>query len=251
MKNIREIAAYSLVTVMLTGSAAFSSSLNNNQLQDKAVKIAYSAVNPYKADIRTQRIPEGTVVKIRMETPINTNNSLKGDPFFATIGEDVKVNDKVLLPSGTIVRGSVAEVKKRSFLSRGGTITLYFDHIVTPVGRQVPVFSRITNCTNLSSKGDLSAGGGYLNAVANNLDTGVDIFTKTTVYGVKGKFKQDTGIPVVLTAPICFAGGLIAGPTVFLGKSVYAIVKKGNNVIINPGDRMEVTLLQSLDIPQN
>jgi len=253
MNKIKRITALSIVALMLTGNTAFSNVYTNNQSksQNQNIRIAYTPVNPYKADIQSQRIPVGTIVKIRMETPTNTNNSLRGDPFFATIIDDIKVNDKVLLPSGTIIRGSVADVKKRSFLSRGGAITLYFDHIVTPFGRQVPVFSRISNCVNLSSKGNIASNGGYLNAVSKNLDQGVNIFTKTTSYGFKGGFTKSSSIPVVLAGPICFLGGLVAGPSVFLGKSVYALVKRGDNVIINPGDRMEITLIQPLDIPLN
>ena len=253
MNKIKKLTALSVAALMLTGNAAFCDVYNNSQVNahNQNIKLSYSPVNPYKADIQSQRIPAGTVIKIRMETPTNTNNSLKGDPFFATIVNDVIVNDKVLLPLGTIVRGSVADVKKRTFLSRGGEIILYFDHIVTPVGRQIPVFSRISNCVNLSTKGDIEAGGGYLNAVSNNLDQGVNIFTKTTAYGFKGGFTNSSGAPVVLAGPICFLGGLVAGPTVFLGKSVYALVKRGDNVIINPGDRMEITLIQPLDIPLN
>ncbi|MDD3014702.1 MAG: hypothetical protein PHC34_13460 [Candidatus Gastranaerophilales bacterium] len=252
MNKIKKITAISMIAIMLAGNSAF---LNDNKVQaevlNQNLKLSYSPVNPYKADIQSQRIPVGTVIKIRMETPVNTNNSLKGDPFFATIIDDVKVNDKVLLPSGTIVRGSVADVVKRNFLSRGGEVTLYFDHIVTPIGRQVPVFSRISNCVNLSTKGNITAGGGYLNAVSRNLDQGVDIFTRTTAYGFKGGFSNSSGAPVILAGPICFFGGLIAGPSVFLGKSVYALVKRGDNVILNPADRMELTLIQPLDIPLN
>ena len=247
MKNIKFTAYGSILALLLTGSLAFAADFTDLQ----SINLAYSPKNPYKADIQSQRIPEGTVIKIRMESPINTNNSLKGDPFFATIIDDVKVNEKVLLPSGTIVRGSVADVKKKSFLSRGGALTLYFDHVVTPVGKQLPVFSRISNCVNLSSKGNISAGGGYLNAVSKNLDQGVDIFTKTTAYGFKGGFSNASGAPVILTGPICFLGGLVAGPSVFVGKSAYSLVKKGDNVIINPGDRMEITTIQALDVPLN
>jgi len=254
MNNVKKITALTIASLMLTGNFILKDLFTNSAQahhENQSIKLAYTPMNTYKADIQSQRIPAGTVIKIRMETPTNTNNSLKGDPFFATILDDVKVNDKVLLPSGTILRGSIAEAKKRSYLSRGGAITLYFDHIVTPVGRQVPIFSRISNCVNLSSKGNLAAGGGYLNAVSKNLDQGVEIFTKTTSYGFKGGFTNSSGAPVILAGPICFMGGLVAGPSVFLGKSIFALVKQGDNIIINPGDRMEITLIQPLDIPLN
>ena len=206
--------------------------------------------SPIEADIRSERLPVGTNIKVRMEGPINTVNSKKGDTFCATIIEDINANGNVLLPAGTEIRGRVAELKSNSFLSRGGYLTLNFDHLITPLGRQIPLVVDVTNSNYINKNGALSAGGGYFNAVSNDLDQGVNIFINTTNFGVKEGIDMGGGA-VVVTAPIAVAGGLVGGTGVFLGKSVMAVFQKGNNVKINPGDILQLTLKENLDIPLN
>ena len=207
--------------------------------------------NPIEADIRSERIPSGTNIKIRMESPVNTMNSKKGDTFCATIIENISAaNGSIILPIGTEVRGRVSEIKSNTFLSRGGYLTLNFDHLITPLGRQVPLVVDVTKSSYTYKNGALSAGGGYINAVSKSLDQGVDLFVKTTNFGIKEGVNIGSGA-VLLTAPIAAVGGVTGGTGVFLGKSVISVFKKGNNVRINPGDVLQVTLRENLDIPLN
>ena len=238
---MKKMIALMALALMFNTTAVFSQSDDLNYNNSQLIQI----------DIQSKRIPQGKIIKIRMGSPVNTQNSSKGDPFFATITEDIKVDNSIILPANSAIRGRVGYIKKNSYLSRGGELILNFDHIITPVGRQVPVASKISNCKNLTPTGSIATGGGYLNAVVKNLNQGVEILTNTTNYGIKKGLSWGNGMPVILTAPIAAAGGVAAGGTVFFVKSAMAIVKKGDNVKINPGDILEIKLVEALDIPSN
>lgn len=207
--------------------------------------------NLMQADIKSERIPAGTTFRLRMENPVNSYNTTLGDYFRATLVEDIRIGTKVIMPAGTMIRGRVSEVKKNSYLSRGGKLNLTFDHIVTVMGKQIPLNVKITNAKYLDNNGILSAGGGYLNAIGKNIEQGNTFLINATAYGFeKGKSFLD-GYPVILTAPLGFGVGVAGGAGIFVAKSTVALFKKGDNVKINPNDEIDVILRDSLDVPLN
>ena len=208
--------------------------------------------NVIKADIDSRRIPSGTEIKVRIEDPVNSHNSFEGDLFVGTIIEDIKVNNYIILPAGTIVRGKVEYIKRNWFLNRGAEMTLLFDHIVTPVGKQIPVHAKISDYKFLDSdNGNLSAGGGYLKAVESHINRSSSLAVKCTDFGVKSGLSFGRGIPVVLTAPVAAAGGVALGGGLFFARSIKTLWTRGEDVRINPGDIMRIITLENIDIPVN
>ena len=59
------------------------------------------------------------------------------------------------------------------------------------------------------------------------------------------------GIPVIVAAPVGVVVGSVGGGGYFVSKSLYDMFKKGENVKINPGDVIELTLIAPLDVPTN
>lgn len=250
MNKVKKILALSLGLSLIFGNISiaqvadsFGSGASNLQ--------AGNISNLMQADIKSERVPAGTMLKLKMETPVNSYNTTLGDNFRATIIEDIRIGKKVIIPTGTIVRGRAGNVKRNSYLSRGGSLSLTFDHIVTPMGKQIPLNVKINNAKYLNDQGVLAAGGGYLNALSKNIEQGNTFLINATQYGFdKGKSVLN-GYPVILTAPLGFGVGLAGGAGIFTVKSTVAIFKKGKNVIVNPGDVIEVILKEPLDIPLN
>ncbi|MFH0702222.1 MAG: hypothetical protein V2B14_01620 [bacterium] len=240
MKKIKKILTIALGILIISAGFALGESSQ-----------AYTPTNLIQADIQSQRIPVGTKIKIRMESPVNTHNSQKGDMFLASIIEDIKIKNNVILPAGTIIRGNAGNIKKNGYLSRSGELSLNLDHIVTPLGKQALLIAKISEAKNLTLNGSISAGGGYLDAVDENLNQGTDLLINILDYGMRGGLSIAGGIPVILTAPCAAIIGTTAGGAVFFSKSAVAIFKKGDNVKINPGDILEITLIEPLDIPVN
>jgi hypothetical protein len=204
-----------------------------------------------KIDIQSKRIPAGTKISVRMETPLNTIGSNAGDQFNSTIIQDIKSGNDIILPAGTMIRGTVGDVKRAALLSTGAEMVLYFDHVVTPIGKQIPVYAVLTNIDNLTLGGGISSGSSYSGEVSKGFKKGKDIATGATSWGIESGSSFWGGYPVLITVPVAAAAGTVGGTSYFLGKTVISIFQKGGDVVIPTGKVLEIRLTQPLDIPVN
>lgn len=200
----------------------------------------------FKADLQSQRVPAGKHIKVRFLDDLNTVRSLSGDQFSAAIAEDIIVDKKILLPSGTIMRGVVENITKSSRPKSPAIIYLAFDHIVTPVGKQVPITLKLANLTNLTTEGGISAGGSYRETWEKSVRESHEFVKKSVQFGI------DSGdVSKYLLTPVTAIGGSCCSFLMLLGKSVYNLFLKGDEVIIAQGQIVSSVLTEPLDIPTN
>ena len=201
----------------------------------------------FKADARTKRIPAGTVFQLEFLQPISTFSGCEGDSFVATLKDELSTDSNVILPAGSVVRGSVSQVNTAKRFSRGAKLYLDFDHVVTPNGRQIPLDMAVCQFDNIYYDGSLYKNLGYGEAVQKNYERAVQITKNATNYGMSaGESAQ--GIQY-LTAPICAVGGFIGGVGYWIGDGIADMFRKGQEVYINKGDVLKVKLLNPIDIP--
>lgn len=201
----------------------------------------------FKADARTKRIPAGTVFKLEFLQPVSTFSGCEGDSFVATMKNELSTGSNVILPSGSVVRGSVSQVNTAKKFSRGAKLYLDFDHIVTPNGRQIPLDLTVCQFENIYYDGALYKNLGYGEAVQKNYERAVEITKNSTNYGLKAG-ESAPGIQY-LTTPFCAVGGFIGGVGYWVGNSVADMFRKGQDVYINKGDVLTVKLLNPIDVP--
>lgn len=216
------------------------------------IAIFFASVNAYaassfKADARTKRIPAGTVFQLQFLQPVTTFSGCEGDSFVATIKNEVASDKNIIIPAGSVVRGSVAQVKTAKRFSRGAKLYLDFDHVVTPNGRQIPLDMAVCQFDNIYYDGGLYKNLGYGEAVKKNYARSVEITKNATNYGLSAG-ESAPGIQY-LTAPICAVGGFIGGVGYYVGDSVADMFRKGQDVYINKGDVLNVKLINPIDIP--
>ena len=104
---------------------------------------------PLKADAKTKRIPAGTTFQLEFLQPVSTYSGSMGDSFVATLLNEQTSGSSVILPAGTVVRGSISDVKTAKYFSRGARLYLDFDHVVTPSGRQIPLDMAVAQFENI------------------------------------------------------------------------------------------------------
>ena len=200
-----------------------------------------------KADAKTKRIPAGTNFQLEFLQPVSTFSGNAGDSFVATLQNEQASGTSVILPAGTVVRGSVSEIKTSKYFSRGAKLYLDFDHVVTPTGRQIPLDMAVAQFDRIYYDGGLYKNLGYGEAVQQNYEKGVDIAKKATEYGLRG---GDTAPGLqYITTPFCAIGGFFGGIGYFIGDSVADMFRKGQDVYINTGDIINVKLVNPIDIP--
>jgi len=202
---------------------------------------------PFNATAKTKRIPAGTTFQLEFLQPVSTFSGSSGDSFVATLLNEQISGSSIVLPAGTVVRGSIAEVKSAKYFSRGAKLYLDFDHVVTPTGRQIPLDMAVAQFDRIFYDGGLYKNLGYGEAVKANYDRAAEITKNATEYGKKAG-ESAPGIQY-LTTPLCAIGGFLGGAGYFIGDSVADMFRKGQDVYINTGDIMNVKLVNPIDIP--
>lgn len=201
-----------------------------------------------KADAETKRVPMGTKLELEAANTITTETLNAGDMFSAYLTKDIIKEGSVVLPKGTIIRGNSAKIVEPKMLSRSAVLYLNFDHIVAPNGKQIPLKAGISSYMKLTQDGGIDGGGGYGEALVENLDKSGNIIKKSTNWGLKSGEELFKGGKYLVT-PIAAVGGTIAGVGYLVGDSVIDLFRKGKNVIILKGQKLEILLLESIDVP--
>lgn len=81
-------------------------------------------------------LPEGTALKVRLETTLSTFSSKVGDPFQGKISEPVVVDGKTMIPVGAVVEGRVTKVSEPRRIKGRPTIGIRPEHVVMPDGQR-------------------------------------------------------------------------------------------------------------------
>lgn len=74
-------------------------------------------------------LPVGTEFDVRLQTSLSSATARVEDRFDATTLADIRRGDRVLVPAGAVVRGTVSGVTKTTRLERKGSLTVVFDRI--------------------------------------------------------------------------------------------------------------------------
>ncbi len=201
-----------------------------------------------KADAQTKRIPAGTKLELESVNTVTTETLDAGDMFSAYLTKDVYIDGAVILPKGTIIRGSSASITRPKILSRAAVLYLNFDHIVAPNGKQIPLKAGINSSFKLTEDGGIDGGGGYGQALADNVAKSGEIIRKSANWGVKSGEDLFTGGKYLVT-PIAAIGGTIAGAGYLVGDSIIDLFRKGKDVVILKGQRFGILLIEPIDIP--
>ncbi len=207
--------------------------------------------NMFKADLQSKRIAAGTIIEIRFLDSMSSLTSYAGNSFNACLEEDIRLNKKIVLPAGTLMRGTVNNVKKSKILKIPASLYLDFDHLVTPDGKQLDVSLRLTDITLTKDCMGISGGGSYRLSVCDNFSNGVDFIRNSVDWGNGIGDKFFNGYPKIITTPIAATGGFVGSTLFFAGKSFADVFMKGNEVIISQNQVAKGRLTEPIDIPIN
>ena len=194
----------------------------------------YSAPEEKLFTGKTEYLEKKDVIEMTVSQVLDGTYSLEGDEFFATVTSDVIGDKGVIIPKGTVAHGSITQTSEAKRLGRDGHLSLSFDYLVTPDGREIPI------------EGKMSTKLHPLKAATKIVATDVGY---TAVGGVAGGIfaLQALGLEAAIASQgYTFAGGAALGGTIGLGMSLY---RKGKNVLIAPGDEIKVRILSNVELP--
>ncbi|MCM1009291.1 MAG: hypothetical protein NC390_00245 [Fusobacterium sp.] len=204
---------------------------------------------PFNANAKTKRITAGTKFELKLMNPLSTSTNIEGQEFQAILLTDQTQDNDVILPMGSLIRGSIKKIVPSKKLSRGAILYLDFDHIVTPNGRQIPLSLSIVGRSDMTYDGGIAASQGYKQAVKENWDKTVDITKTATEWGNETFEDFAGGWFRVLTVPVSAVAGGLAGGFYTVGADVYALFARGKDVNLKCNEKINVILVEPIDIP--
>ena len=202
---------------------------------------------PFSGNAKTKRIPAGTVLSLKMLNSIDSSYNTAGNDFTAMLITDQKAddNDDVILPMGSIVRGSIRAITPAKRMSKGAILYLDFDHVVTPNGRQIPLSLTLTGRTDTTYDGGITTTKGYKDAWKQTCSKSADITRNAVEWG---EDVTGNGFKYVVV-PFAALGGAFGTAGYFVYGSVADAIKKGKNVQIYKGEILNVVLTEPVDVP--
>jgi hypothetical protein len=161
-------------------------------------------------------VPAGTEFDVRLNQTLSSATNLVEDRFEATTLVDLKENDRVLVPAGSVMRGVVSSVTKAGRIERTGKMTVAFDQIT--IGRQAhPIRATVTQA--LESEG---------------------------VRGEAGKIGAGAGVGAIIGGILGGLKGAIAGILIGGGGTIAAT--EGKDVELPAGTVLRVRLDSGLNM---
>lgn len=206
-----------------------------------------ASATPFNAKAKTKRIPAGTKFSLELLNPVSTSANVAGNEFTAIMITDQTADSDVILPMGSLVRGSIKKIEPAKRMSKGAVLYLDFDHVVTPNGRQLPLSLSIVGRTDMTYDGGITTTRGYKDALVENWHNTVDITKNATEWG--GDVFDDIIVADQLMTGVGAIGGAIGGGAYYIYDGIADMIRKGKNVNLNKGDVVNVILVDPVDVP--
>jgi hypothetical protein len=79
-------------------------------------------------------VPAGTLISITLSAYLNTRSTQVGDPFYADVVFPVWVQQRLVIPKGSTIKGTVTEVVRPGRVKGKGRLALRIESILLPNG---------------------------------------------------------------------------------------------------------------------
>ena len=174
------------------------------------------------------------VINMSVTQVIDSSYSIEGDEFFAQVTTDVYGDEGVIIPKGTVAHGKITQTGDPGKMGKQAWIEMSFDYLVTPDGREIPI------------EGSMST---KLHPVTETSKIIAQDVGYTLAGGAVGGLMALNWLgweAAILSNGYTLAGGAAIGGAVGLG---VALKRKGNEVLIAPGDEIKVKINTNVPLP--
>lgn len=174
------------------------------------------------------------IINMTVSQVLDSSYSIEGDEFFAEVTDDVLGDKGIVIPKGTLAHGKLTNTTTPGRFGKEATMDLTFDYLVTPDGREIPIEGNMTTKLHPISQG----------AKIIAQDVGY-----TVAGGAVGGLMALNWLGLeaaIASQGYTLAGGAAIGGVAGLGM---ALIRKGNHVMIAPGDEIKVKINTSIDLP--
>jgi len=171
-------------------------------------------------------VPAGTVIPVTLTSRISTKNARDGDGIYGKTVFPITVNNRIVIPEGSFVRGKVTEIRRPGRVKGKGELTLNFQTLVLPSGITVPIY------TSLGGVGGAGERKGEA-TVQGDSSKGEDAKTvgTTAAQGALIGVIADRGRGAAVGGGVGAAAGTAA-----------VLLTRGKDLVLEPGTTIEIVL---------
>ena len=183
---------------------------------------------------KVEYLERSDVIHMTVSQVLDSNINMVGDDFFAEVVNDVKGDKGIIIPKGTYAHGRISETTEAKKGGRPATLSLDFDYLITPDGREIPIDGK------MSTK---------LHPVASVAKIAAQDIGYTVAGGAVGGFLALNWLGLeaaIASHGYTLAGGAAIGGAIALGA---ALMRKGHDVLIAPGDEIKVKINTKVPLP--
>jgi hypothetical protein len=167
------------------------------------------------------KLPPGYEFQVVLDEKISTETHRAGTPFQAKlVRAAVLKTDGEIIPAGSKIRGEVTLSKRAERVGGKADLTLEYRELVTPDGKSYPLFTE-----PLIIEGEGTAKGDVERTVGGAVGGAI-------IGGILGGKK----------------GALQGGAAGGAAGAAWAVATRGNDVVIDPGQILQVTLTRALHV---
>jgi type IV secretion system protein VirB10 len=217
--RVRESAISILAVVPLLAPWAFGQ------------EIVPQGTPPYDQQDPEITIPAGTVIPISLTTFLNTRSSQPGDTFHAETVYPVWINQMLVIPRGTLVRGTVTEVVRPGRVKGKGRLAIRIDSVILANG--------VTRNLIASFRGIHGPGAEKLDRSHESVE--MDSSKGADVGVMAGTTGQGAIIGAIADRGTGAAIGAGAGATAGL---LTVLFSRGPDLVLEPGTEFDIELKQ-------
>lgn len=178
-------------------------------------------------------VPAGTVIPIVLSAYLNSQSAQVGDAFYADTVYPVWIQQRLVIPRGSTIKGTVTEVVRAGRIRGKGRLAVRLDSIILPNG--------VTRDLVASFRGIHSSGAEKLDRASETVQAesskGVDVGTiaGTTTQGAIIGALADRGKGTAIGA----GAGALVGTT-------FVLLSRGRDLVLPPGTQFDIELKQPL-----
>jgi len=171
-------------------------------------------------------VAAGTVIPVTLTSRINTKNAKDGDGVYGKTTFPITINNKIVIPEGSFVRGKVTEVRRPGRVKGKAELTLNFQTLVLPSGITVPIY------TSLGGVGGAGERKGEA-TVQGDSSKGEDAKTVGTTAS------QGALIGVIADRG---RGAAVGGGVGAAAGAAAVLLTRGKDLVLEPGTTIEIVL---------
>jgi hypothetical protein len=179
-------------------------------------------------------VPSGTVIPITLTAYLNTRSSQVGDIIYADTTYPIWIQQRLAIPKGSTIRGTLTEVLRPGRIKGGGRIAVRFNDILLPNGVKRDL---VASLHGIHGEGDVTYDR-KKETVSGGTSKADDVGT------IVGGMSTGAMAGVILTRS---SGGVASGGLAGAAAGVAGVLlTRGKDLVLNPGTQFDLELLKPM-----